>query len=455
MVFRARIKRRVSARAVGLMAGLALAISPVLLPTAFGGTLPPTVGVTEVHHPAWAERASIYEVNIRQYTPQGTIRAFEPNLPRLRRMGVDILWIMPVNPISMSHRKGRLGSYYAVHDYKAVNPEFGSMEDFQHLVKAAHALGMKVILDWVANHTGWDHVWITQHPDWYQKTDRGGIGPYTYVDPDDHHVETWDDVVGLDYRVPALWDGMIDAMSWWVKVADIDGFRCDVAVRVPTPFWERARRTLEQIKPVFLLAEGDDPGEQLRAFDMSYDWGLYHLMRKVAHGEAPPSALADYYRTPPRLFPAGAYRMTLTSDHDENSWAGTDRELYGDAAPAMAVLAATLPGMPLIYSGQEAGLDKRLAFFDRDTIDWTSRDRTAFYARLLDLKHRTPALWNGADGGDLEILEVGSDKVFAFQRTRGPSRVRVLVNLSATPQPVSGHGITAETIEPWGYRIEP
>lgn len=445
-----RTRRRAGLACFGAALAAVIGAAPSLAADALA--LPVRSGV---RHPDWSVKANIYEVNIRQYTPEGTFRAFERHLPRLRRMGVDILWIMPINPISEKNRKGTLGSYYAVRDYKAVNPEFGTLSDFQHLVREAHALGMRVIIDWVANHTGWDNVWISQHPDWYQKDAKGEIGPFSYVDPNDHHVEVWADVVGLDYRQPALWDGMIDAMRYWVTTADVDGFRCDVATRVPTPFWERARRELERIKPVFMLAEGDDPGEQVGAFDMSYDWGLYQLMRKVAHGQAPPKALADYVTAPPKAFPVGAYRMTFTSDHDENSWAGADRELYGDAAPAMAVLAATLPGMPLIYSGQEAGLDKRLAFFERDPIPWSSYARSDFYARLLALKHRTPALWNGVEGGDLTVVDVGSDKVFAFVRTRGRSRIRVLVNLSAAPQPVSGHGFKSETVEPWGYRIVP
>ena len=444
-----RVRRSVRRACLGAVLAAGVVAVPALAADAPGRPVR-----SMVRHPDWSVKANIYEVNIRQYTPEGTFRAFERHLPRLRRMGVDILWIMPINPISEKNRKGPLGSYYAVRDYKAVNPEFGDLEDFRRLVKQAHALGMKVIIDWVANHTGWDNVWISQHPDWFQRDAKGEIGPFSYVDPNDHHVEVWADVVGLDYRQPALWDGMIDAMRYWVKTADIDGFRCDVAPRVPTPFWERARRELEQIKPVFMLAEGDEPGEQVRAFDMSYDWGLYQLMVKVAHGKAPVRALGDYYRTPPRTFPVGAYRMTLTSDHDENSWNGTDRELYGDAARPMAVLAATLPGMPLIYSGQESGLDKRLEFFRRDPIDWRTYDRADFYAALLKLKHETPALWNGTAGGDLRVVELGSDKVFAFIRTRGRSRVRVLVNLSAAPQAVSGAGFRAETIEPWGYRIQ-
>ena len=370
-------------------------------------------------------------------------------------MGVDILWLMPINPISQKLRKGTLGSYYAVSDYLAVNPEYGTLDDFKHLVAEAHRQGFKVILDWVANHTGWDNVWVTQHPDWYKRNAKGELEAYHYTDLSDHHEETWADVIGLDYSRKDLREGMIAALSYWVKTADIDGYRCDVAWAVPVDFWEAARARLEAIKPVFMLAEADTANLHARAFDMTYDWSLYHLLVKVAHGQADASDLAKLYTQPARRYPAGAYRMTFTSDHDENSWNGTDRELYGDGAEAMAVLAATLPGMPLVYSGQEAALDKRLAFFDKDPIDWKTYARTAFYTRILAFKHAHPALWNGTAGGDLEILATGDPKVFAFDRIKGGSRVRVVVNLSASPRDVALPGDAHTRLEGWGWSVQP
>jgi len=418
-----------------------------------GEPLPLSDGVSHVRHPAWTTGANIYEVNIRQYTPEGTFRAFERHLPRLRRMGVDILWIMPINPISKKMRKGALGSYYAVSDYKAINPEYGTLDDFQHLVKAAHALGFKVIVDWVANHTGWDNVWVEQHPDWYKRNAQGELEGYHYTDLSDHHEEVWADVIGLDYAKPEVRAGMIDAMSYWLKMTDIDGFRCDVAWTLPVAFWDEARAKLDQIKPVFMLAEADTPEMQVHAFDMTYDWVLYHLLIKVARGQADARDLAALYTHPKRIYPAGAYRMTFTSDHDENSWNGTDRELYGDGAEAMAVLAATLPGMPLIYGGQEAGLDKRLAFFDRDTIDWKHYGKTDFYAGLLNLKHDRPELMIGVEGGNLELIETGDPKVFAFRCVKGARHTTVMVNLSSASRTVKAPGESEVTLAPWGWRI--
>ncbi len=440
--------RRLLACAFLLLASWVRADSPPATPA-----LPVTEETSQVAHPAWAAHATIYEVNIRQYTPEGTFRAFEPQLARLRRMGVDILWIMPVNPISQKMRKGTLGSYYAVSDYYKVNPEYGTLADFQHLVKAAHRLGFRVILDWVANHTGWDNTWVTEHPGWYRRNAQGELEGYHYTDLSDHHEETWADVIGLDYSKPEVRAGMIAAMGWWVKETDIDGFRCDVAWTLPVDFWDEARARLDRIKPVFMLAEADTPGLQLHAFDMTYDWALYHLLVRVARGQADARDLAALYASPARRYPEGAYRMTFTSDHDENSWNGTDRELYGDGAEAMAVLAATLPGMPLVYSGQESALDRRLAFFDKDRIDWGSYARAPFYARLLALKHRHAALSSGLRAGNLFLLDTGNPKVFAFRRVEGSDVVRVVVNLSAEPASVALPGERRIALEGWGWKI--
>ena len=438
-------------RFTGAMLALLSLAAPTLASAA--PRLPLTEGVSQVRHPAWAAHATIYEVNIRQYTPEGTFRAFEPHLPRLRKMGVDVLWIMPINPISHKLRKGSLGSYYAVSDYGAINPEYGTLADFQHLVKAAHKQGFKVIVDWVANHTGWDNVWVQQHPGWYKRNAAGELEGYHYTDLSDHHEEVWADVIGLDYSKREVREGMIDAMAYWVKAADIDGFRCDVAWTLPVAFWDEARVKLDAIKPMFMLAEADTPEMQTRAFDMTYDWKLYHLLIDVAKGKADARNLARLFTDPARSYPAGAYRMTFTSDHDENSWNGTDSELYGEGADAMAVLAATLPGMPLVYSGQEAGLDHRLKFFDKDQIDWRGYRREAFYTRLLALKHQHPALASGMEPGNMEVIETANPKVFAFRRVAKGDRVMVVVNLSAAPVVVTLPGAGRVTLAGWGWRI--
>ena len=406
-----------------------------------------------VRHPEWARQANIYEVNLRQYTPEGTLAAFERHLPRLRRMGVDILWLMPVQPIGQKNRKGTLGSYYSVSDYLAVNPEFGTMADFRRLVAAAQGMGMRVIIDWVANHTAWDHRWVSKHPEWYLKDAQGEIHSYVY--DNGHELEYWTDVVGLDYTNPAVWDGMADAMCHWVEHTGIDGFRCDVAGLVPTPFWERVRAQLDSIKPVFMLAEWSDPVLHERAFDMTYDWALHDAMKQIACGEAAgPDHLAQYLRKAAQTFPADAYRMTFTSNHDKNAWEGHDLELFGDGFRAFAVLAATLPGMPLVYGGQEAVLDTRLAFFEKQPIDWRDLPLASFYTELLRLKHDHRALSNGDAGAPVELLACDNPSVFAFRRARDGDEVSVAVNLSAQPQDVAIAGMgSVRQLPAWGCQI--
>jgi len=397
-------------------------------------------------HVPWSHQASIYEVNVRQYTVQGTLAAFELHLPRLAAMGVGILWFMPIQPIGTLHRKGTLGSYYSISDYTAVNPEFGTLDDFRRVVRQAHALGMKVILDWVANHTAWDHAWVTQHPDWYQKDASGQIHSYTFRPSPEAEPEDWTDVVGLDYAQPALWPAMIEAMRFWLREAELDGFRCDVASLVPTPFWEQARAALDAVKPVFMLAESDAPELHARAFDMTYDWRLYDTLKLIARGKAGVPELKAWWTKEQATYPAHAYRMRYTSNHDINSWHGDDARHYGPAFEAMAVLAATLPGMPLVYSGQEAALDRQLAFFEKDSIAWGGCAREPFYTHLLALKAAHPALGNGAEGGTLEWLDGGHRSLAAFRRQRGHDWVNVTVNLSE--QSIGKLG-------PWGWHIEP
>lgn len=400
-------------------------------------------------HVPWSHQASIYEVNVRQYTPEGTFIAFEAHLPRLAAMGVGILWFMPIQPIGVQNRKGGLGSYYSIRDYTAINPEFGTLADFQRLVQRAHALGMKIILDWVANHTAWDHTWVAQHPDWYKKDASGQIHAYTYRASPEAEPEYWTDVVGLDYRAPALWPAMTEAMTFWLREADIDGFRCDVASLVPTPFWAQARVALDAIKPVFMLAESEAVDLHASAFDMTYDWKLYDTLKLVAQGKAGAAAVKAWWANEQALYPRDAYRMRYTANHDSNSWHGHDAEFYGPAFEAMAVLAATLPGMALVYSGQEAGLDRKLAFFEKDPITWRQWPLAGLYTRLLQLKKSQPALGNGLEGGTLEWLPSGNEAVLAFRRQRGARQVNVAVNLSATPQSGAGQQLAA-----WGWHID-
>ena len=374
-----------------------------------------------VVHPEWSRNATIYEVNIRQFTPEGTLNAFVPHLPRLKKMGIDILWIMPINPVGEKNRKGSLGSYYSVRDYKAVNPEFGTLEDFNKLVSEAHQLGMKVIIDWVASHTSWDHDWITLHPDWYKKDSLGNI-----VAPFD-----WTDVAQLNYDNKEVWQGMIDALQYWVRESDIDGYRCDVAWMMPVEFWDYARVELNKAKPVFMLAEAEGPQYHTKAFDMTYSWEIHHLLNSIAQGKKNVKSLDSLLIKQDTLYPADAYRMLFTSNHDENSWQGTEFERMGAGSLTMAVLTATLPGMPLVYSGQESAFNKRLRFFEKDTIDWKDYRLEPFYQKLFALKHAYQPLWNGTWGGVLKRIQTTADtSVLAFIREKEGDRIFVLANLT-------------------------
>lgn len=405
-------------------------------------------------HVPWSRQTNIYEVNVRQFTPEGTLKAFEAHLPRLKDLGVGILWFMPIQPIGRKNRKGGLGSYYAIRDYTAVNPEFGTLADFRRTVDRAHALGMKVILDWVANHTAWDHPWVATHPERYKLNEKGEVYSVTF-NAGTPQVEYWTDVVGLNYQDPGLWLAMTEAMAFWLKEADIDGFRCDVASLVPTRFWEHVRARLDAIKPVFMLAESDQVDLHAKAFDMSYDWDLHDQLRAIAKGRAGAAALKAWWARRQARYPADAYRMNFTANHDSNSWHGSCKEFYGSQAcfKAMAVLAATLPGMPLIYGGQEGFFDERLAFFEKDPIQWRGYPLQAFYRELLQLKTRHAALANGQHGGSLAWLDTGNDSMLGLRRERGSSRVDVYLNLGGR----AGVGHTASgdklSLPPWGWAI--
>lgn len=376
----------------------------------------------------WAKNASIYEVNIRQYTPEGTLNAFAEHLPRLKELGVDILWLMPVTPISEKNRKGTLGSYYAVQDYQKVNPEYGTMDDLKALVKKAHEMGFKVILDWVANHTGWDNPLIEQHPDWYTQKDGKIVSP----------VEDWSDVADLNYDNRDMRNYMIESLKFWVKEADVDGYRCDMAGMVPTDFWEEARVALDSVKPLFMLAEAWEPELTQKAFDACYGWDLHHLMNDLAQGKKDGSALQAYFAKVDTLYPARTIIMNFIDNHDENSWSGYVKERMGDAHKVYAVMSYTVPGMPLIYTGQEAGLNKRLQFFEKDPVDWAVDTTLAsFYRQLNDLKQGNAALAAGLEKGTFRILKQDNEQgIFAFERSAGDNQVIVILNLTGQNQNV-------------------
>ena len=375
----------------------------------------------KVVHPEWTKNSNIYEVNIRQFTKEGNFKAFAKHIDRLHKMGVDILWFMPINPIGVKNRKGTLGSYYSISDYTAVNPEFGTIDDFKDVVNKAHALGMHVIIDWVANHSAWDNPWAQAHPEWYKLDSVGN-----FIAPFD-----WTDVIALNYKNKDMRKAMIEAMQYWVKECNIDGFRCDVAEMVPVDFWNEARAELDKTKAVFMLAEAEVPVHHKKAFDMSYAWELHHIMNKVAQGKEGVHDIDKYLLKQDTLFKPDDYRMIFIDNHDENSWNGTIEKRMGTAAPAFAVLSTTLPGMLLLYNGQEAGLNKSLAFFEKDEINWGNYPLQGFYTSLLKLKTDNKALWNGNYGGKYnKMLTDKTNSIIAFNRKKENNNVIVIANLS-------------------------
>lgn len=416
---------------------------------------------TTVTHPDWSRNAVIYEVNVRQFTDSGTITAFDEQLPRLKDLGVDILWFMPIYPISEKNRKGELGSYYAVKDYKAFNPEFGTLDQFKETVRKAHDLGMKVILDWVPNHSGCDNAWVTEHPDWYARNEKGEMfGPYD-----------WTDVYKFDYSNPEMRAAMVDAFKFWLTEVGVDGFRCDVAMEVPVDFWDETRPQLQAVKPdLFMLAEASVPALQKNGFDMGYNWPMKDLFSEIAatsgqysfkneKGEMrtfPARHAADIdslLASQAAEYPRDTYLMNMVTNHDLNSWEGTEFDRLGNLTDAFAVLSYTLPGMPLIYTGQETGLNRALEFFVKDKApEWEPRNEYfEFYKKLNDLKHTQEALTAGEQGGEMVRYATASPDLYVFSRSKDDSTVTVLVNLGAEEQPLtftaSSPELTAETVD--------
>ncbi|TAF98413.1 MAG: hypothetical protein EAZ47_00365 [Bacteroidetes bacterium] len=412
----------------------------------------------------WIKQGNVYEVNVRQYTPEGTFNAFAKHLPRLKAMGVQTLWFMPITPISVKDRKGHLGSYYAVANYTQVSPEFGTLTDWKALVKQCHALGFKVIIDWVANHTGADNPWLTKHPQFF-KRDAAGNAMVAY---------DWTDTRKLDYANAELADSMIAAMKYWVTETGIDGFRCDVAMEVPASFWSKCIKTLQQTKPLFMLAEGDDAWLHEAGFNASYCWEYFAMSKRVAMHERPAFALDSVLTKYKNTYPANFMKLYFTSNHDENSWNKADYATMPGAIHApFAVLTFTLPNsLPLIYSGQEEPVADSISFFYKDAIPFKNYNRAPFYQKLIQLRNSIPALAYDANGYKVGLADGKDNVVYAFVREAGNSKVLVVVNLSRRPQTITlvdkairgkatemfsnkvvDFSASKLTVEPWGYQV--
>jgi glycosidase len=414
-------------------------------------------------HPAWIEQGNIYEVNVRQYTPEGTFKAFEPNLQRLKDMGVQTLWFMPINPISKKDRKGVLGSYYAVSDYDAINPEYGTMDDWKQLVKKAHDMGFKVIIDWVPNHTGADHPWLTSHPDFFvlDSVTHKPLSPFD-----------WSDTRQLNYKNTVMQDSMIAAMRYWITNSDIDGFRCDVAWNVPGEFWKKATTQLKEAKPsLFFLAEGDKPYLLQNGFDAFYPWEAFHTWIDVAKGKKKAFAIDSIKAKYDTAYPPNAIPMYFTSNHDENSWNKADYGTMPGASHApFAVLSQTYAhSVPLVYSGQEEPFLDSVSFFYKDTITFGKYQRAPFYKTLLNLRKANPAL---AVNASFKKLRTSNDAaIYAYEREKDGNKVLVVLNLSKSPANFTWQDQPSEKewnnvfkgdkepvdkgfgIEPWGYAV--
>lgn len=389
-------------------------------------------------HPDWSYNAVIYEMNVRQYTPEGTFAAAAEELPRLQKLGVDVIWLMPIYPIGVDQRKGTLGSYYAISDYCAVNPEFGTMADFEDFLARAHDAGFKVILDWVANHTSPDAVWESGKPsDWYVRDSLGNT--VTQYD--------WTDIAELNYDNKDMREEMRRSMRFWLDKG-VDGFRCDMACEVPLDFWRETLPELRKEYPgTYYLAEGENPELHRDAFDASYAWELHHLLNDIAKGKKSAADLKAYIGKDAAACPPEAFRLMFTSNHDENSWAGTEFERMGDAADVMALLTFLLPsGQPLIYTGQEIGYDHRFEFFEKDPVPaWEWNERSDFYRSLVDMRHAHPALAAGEKGGAIEYLDTDAADVLVFSRSVSASEsldgeadeVIAAVNLGAEDADIS------------------
>jgi len=392
------------------------------------------------------EKAVIYEANIRQYSEEGTFDAFTKDIPKLNELGVKIIWLMPIHPISVEKRKatgdlfvsdiedpkGRekyLGSYYSVADYRGVNPEFGTMEDFDELVKTAHDNGIYVIIDWVPNHTGWDHPWIKEHPEYYTKDAEGNI--IDPINPETGESWGWTDVADLNFENTEMRKAMISEMKYWLKEHNIDGFRCDVAHGVPVDFWSEANKKLREVKPVFMLAEAEIPELLKHGFDMQYGWEAHHIMNDIAQGKKTVKEWDDYMVKIDTVLENDDINMYFTSNHDENTWAGTVSDRMGDASEVFAALTYCIPGMPLIYNGQEYDMNKRLRFFEKDTIIKGKGKFYSIYEKLGQLKNQSVALHGGKDPASYKRIKTSDDEsILAFEREKNGEKLIFAANLT-------------------------
>lgn len=393
-------------------------------------TAPPTPPrIHDPSEPEWAKNAVLYECNTRQFSPEGTFEGVRKQLPRLKELGIGVLWLMPIHPIGKENRKGKLGSPYSVQDYYSINPDFGTITDLKNLVRDAHGLDLKVILDWVPNHTSWDSEWKKYHPEYFTKYN----GDFTV--PLNEHGEPiadWSDVCDLDYGNPATRRAMIEVMQYWLKTCNIDGFRVDMAGLVPNDFWAEARPALDSVKQVFMLAEWqDEPAHFRSCFNANYGWKWKDVTKDIGSGAQDAQSLDTLLEYLDDFYPDNYCQVYFTQNHDENWWSGTESQLYGASADAFNVLMFTWQGMPMLYNGQEDGLSQRLNFFEKDPVRWKKYAKKEFFQKLCNLRRDNQAIWSGKYGGELVKIPTNMDEyVYAFAREKNGDKVIVVLNLS-------------------------
>jgi glycosidase len=410
---------------------------------------------------AWVQSGVIYEINPRTFSPSGDFKGIEAGLPRLEELGVTILWLMPIHPVGQLNRKGSIGSPYAVRDYDAINPDYGTAADLKHLVTAAHRRGFKVIIDIVADHTAWDSV-LMKHPEYYKHSPQGTIQP---------PVPDWADVAGLDYRNPELREYMAGMMERWLLDFGLDGFRCDAASMVPTDFWEATRARLEKIKPdIVMIAEANVPDLVVKAFDLDYAWPFHSTLTGVFENGAPASDLGRIWRSERDRYPKGAMPMRFSDNHDEKRAIAR----FGEkGALAASALVFTMDGVPMLYNGMETGDTTESgapALFERLPVFWQIGERRPefprFYREIIALRKAHPALQQG----EVEwVRNSEPDRILSYLR-RGPDgEFLVVINCSnrpflglvdaapdfqnlaeLRPQPTA---LPSVALEAWGFRI--
>lgn len=426
----------------------------------------------------WVRDGVIYEIFPRVFSPEGNFKGITAQLDRLKELGVNILWLMPIHPIGQEKKKGTIGSPYAVRDYYRINPDYGTADDLKRLVSEAHRRDMKVIIDIVANHTSWDSV-MMKTPDFYVRDAQGHI---TY--PHD-----WTDVAKLNYDNPQLRRYMIEMLKFWVHDFDLDGFRCDVAMDVPTDFWEQARAELERLKPdIVMLAEAEKPELIVHAFDLDYSWNLHSTLTDVLQGRRPATAFREVWESDKAKYPRGALRMRFSDNHDERRAIAR----FGEpAALAAEAFMFTLDGVPMLYNGMEVGDTAESgdpALFERLMIFWPIAKRRPefprFYRQMIALRKAHTAL---REGELVWLRNTDEARVVTFLRRDANEEVLVAVNFSTqpfvgtieapdgsfftditpeTPEPqkpdappserrarARTSGLPAVSLDSWGYRI--